>query len=1089
MPTNYEQQVRWLQEHQREAALLGMTPFLRDNKSRSGLLWTPSCPADDVERRAAIGRLGGQGLDGVSKLIPAPARTKAARPILRNVTNVNEAGCPREKVEDLFATDLDDNDLAEMTEKVEAELELRTHVEVNAAPQPHRAATAAAPHQTFAAVPPTYAPTVLTVSLSEVQRLARDGRVLASDLERLIQVARRSNPPPQGRAPVQAPLTRPPLEPVQGEWEDGGSSSSFANGPRSAAVETSAPPTGGRVCNCGVECARLTSNTAANPGRVFFKCPDCNFFEWEDGASSNTNTSFTFNAVPPVVQPPPPRLGEVLDFEEENATTFGHKAFRPGQREVVAAAMRGEDCFVLMPTGGGKSLCYQLPAWCCPGLAVVFSPLVSLIQDQVDSMNECGVRSATLSSGSSDYQSVAAALGALPAHGDYKLLYLTPEKLAHSGHARSLLHRLAVMGRLSRFVVDEAHCVSSWGHDFRPDYLGLRILRREFATIPIMALTATADSRVVDDVSRVLGLRQPFSWRSSFNRPKLDYQVRHKGNKKKQVLKEVADYVRQRQNETGLIYCLSRRDCEKVSEELQNALPGSFARKISFYHAEVDAAEREDRQRRWSRGELKVICATLAFGMGVNKPDVRYVIHYSMPKSLANYYQESGRCGRDGLGGQCVLYFSFKDRATQEVMIRDEKKNGPRDAKAVDQELHALRAMALYAAEKVKCRRRVVLDYFGETGFDPAKGCRDLCDNCRDKRPHEERDFTSHATNVVKLLRQITSTTPTRAGGAANNITRAGLVDAYRGSANRQMEKIRATNAPLFAAGSRLGKKDVEQLVDRLVLEDVLSERSVENSSGYNNDYVFQGSRARDFENATPNAKFTISVRLNGAGAEAEAARRRAQQQRGVDPRRRDEFDEGPAWLPQVARTPAAPRDQRASRPARPPRTSCPTAAATPRDESAVSASSATRGDDALRKAVSDRLTSWRQRVSDENTLMLYQVVSEEHIRTIAREAPRTIEMLQQVVDAFPQAKMKKYGDQIVEEVCLAWKAVYGDAKDSMDVSDDEFGGKGSFISSVDDPSQPGAPDPSPRVKRRRCASEIITESSGSVPDPAAHSF
>lgn len=243
------------------------------------------------------------------------------------------------------------------------------------------------------------------------------------------------------------------------EWEDREPSKNTCIGQDVAAnIHVSSS---GRVCSCGVDCARLISNTAANPGRAFFKCTECGFFEWEDGAACAAAT------IPLARAPLHSReaateslqVGDtVLDFSRENATTFGHRSFRPGQREVVEAAMHGRDCFVLMPTGGGKSLCYQLPAWCCPGLAVVFSPLVSLIQDQINSMNECGVKSTALSASSpANYAEISAALNDLPAHGEYKLLYMTPEKLAHSDHSKHLLHKLAMRGRLSRFVVDEAY--------------------------------------------------------------------------------------------------------------------------------------------------------------------------------------------------------------------------------------------------------------------------------------------------------------------------------------------------------------------------------------------------------------------------------------------------------------------------------------------------------------------------------------------------------------------------------------------------------------------------------------------------------
>ena len=241
--------------------------------------------------------------------------------------------------------------------------------------------------------------------------------------------------------------------------------------------------------------------------------------------------------------------------------------------------------------------------------------------------------------------------------------------------------------------------MSSWGHDFRPDYLELRRIRREFPSVPIMALTATADARVVADVSATLALRRDaFSWTASFNRPRLRYEVRPKTSKPK-AIEQIAAHVRAHADESGLVYCLSRRDCEVVCEALGKQL-GARAR-VAYYHAELDADERERRQRRWSRGEIKLIVATLAFGMGVNKPDVRYVFHFSMPKSLANYYQESGRAGRDGLGALCVLFFAWKDRAIHQAMITDKtgrRGGAPKSQAAVDAELAALRACLLYTS-------------------------------------------------------------------------------------------------------------------------------------------------------------------------------------------------------------------------------------------------------------------------------------------------------------------------------------------------------------------------------------------------------
>ncbi|MGA2279362.1 MAG: DNA helicase RecQ [Verrucomicrobiota bacterium] len=371
---------------------------------------------------------------------------------------------------------------------------------------------------------------------------------------------------------------------------------------------------------------------------------------------------------------------------------FGFTSFRPLQEEIIRDALAGKDVFALLPTGGGKSLCFQLPAMAQPGLTVVVSPLIALMKDQVDGMQAGGIPATFLNSSLAQGESRARLRGLH--NGEFRLLYLAPERLMLSG-VLSDLQRWNV--RL--LAVDEAHCISEWGHDFRPEYRQLAELRKLFPETPMMALTATATERVRADIIKLLKLREPRCYVASFNRPNLTYRVLAKNKPYDQVL----EFVRARPRESGIVYCQSRKTAESVARRLNE--DGVKARP---YHAGLAPKERSEHQELFLRDDVRVICATIAFGMGINKPNVRFVIHYDLPKNIEGYYQETGRAGRDGLPADCVLLFSAGDVIKQTQFI-DEKPD-PKEQQIAREQLQKM----VHYAECSGCRRRELLAYFGE---------------------------------------------------------------------------------------------------------------------------------------------------------------------------------------------------------------------------------------------------------------------------------------------------------------------------------------------------------------------------------------
>ena len=384
---------------------------------------------------------------------------------------------------------------------------------------------------------------------------------------------------------------------------------------------------------------------------------------------------------------------------------FGYDEFRPLQQEIIEQVLKREDCLVLMPTGGGKSLCFQLPALMSTGITVVVSPLISLMKDQVDALKASGVEADFINS--TQRPDEIALIIEKARNGVLKILYISPERLALT-QFEAVLHTLPI----SLFAIDEAHCISEWGHDFRPEYRNLKKLRGKFPNIPIIALTATATEKVRADIVRQLELPNPRIFTSSFNRQNLSYEVLPKKDSFNTILSLLENY----QEKSVIIYCFSRKDTEDIAQKLNQR-----GHNAGTYHAGLTADKRRDNQERFIRDEIHIMVATIAFGMGIDKPDVRLVIHHSLPKSVEGYYQETGRAGRDSLPARCVLLFSKADTFKHEYFIRLIK-----DEAEKQQVAHNLNQSVQYGTLE-GCRRKFLLGYFNENYLKENCG---NCDKC-----------------------------------------------------------------------------------------------------------------------------------------------------------------------------------------------------------------------------------------------------------------------------------------------------------------------------------------------------------------------
>ena len=473
---------------------------------------------------------------------------------------------------------------------------------------------------------------------------------------------------------------------------------------------------------------------------------------------------------------------------------FGYDQFRPGQRPVIEAVLKNQDALVIMPTGGGKSLCYQLPALLKLGVMVVVSPLIALMQDQVDSLTDNGVAATCLNS-SLDYNTIRQREAELLA-GHIKLLYVSPERLMSAGFF-GLLERLIQTVGVSGFAIDEAHCVSEWGHDFRPEYRQLSVLREKFSQIEVMGLTATATERVRQDIVQQLRLRDPLIQVSSFNRPNLFYEVRPKG---RDGYGDLLRQVKQTQG-SGIIYCLSRKRVDELAQRLT-----ADGESILPYHAGLADDTRRDNQTRFIRDDVRLMVATVAFGMGINKPDVRFVIHYDIPRNIEGYYQESGRAGRDGEAAHCTLYLAYGDVATADYLI-GQKPDADEQRIARQQ----LRQMVDYA-ETTVCRRRVQLSYFGEL----LEGLCHHCDNCTNPPPVE--DWTLEAQKFLSCVAR-----------CQERFGMAHIIDVLRGSKKQKVMDLRHDQLSTHGIGK---DRSVDEW--RLLGRSLLHQRLVdETTDGY----------------------------------------------------------------------------------------------------------------------------------------------------------------------------------------------------------------------------------------------------------------
>lgn len=472
---------------------------------------------------------------------------------------------------------------------------------------------------------------------------------------------------------------------------------------------------------------------------------------------------------------------QTAELREALERWFGFHAFRPSQEEIVRDVLAGRDVFALLPTGGGKSLCYQLPAILTGGLTVVISPLIALMKDQVDALDVAGIPATALNS-SLAYPELRRRLEGLE-NGRYKLLYVAPERLTLPGFADDLER-----WNVARFIVDEAHCISEWGHDFRPEYRRIAPLRSRFPDVPFCAFTATATTRVRDDVVAQLGLRAPAVHVASFDRANLTYRVAHATRSVETLIR----WLQARPDDAGIVYAGSRANADKLADALSAAGIPALA-----YHAGLDAATRTQRQEQFIRDDVRVMCATIAFGMGIDKSNVRFVVHWDVPRSLEGYYQETGRAGRDGLPAECVWFFAYGDIARVERFVEEKPESERPAARA---QLERIKRFAYSNA----CRRRELLAYFGEAYPHPQCGS---CDNCL--QPRAAFDATLDAQKLLSCVY--------RASSQGGGFGIAHVIDVLLGAKTEKIDRWYHERLSTYGIGRDRSRAVWRHLADELI--------------------------------------------------------------------------------------------------------------------------------------------------------------------------------------------------------------------------------------------------------------------------------